>query len=233
MAWQRIFAIGDIHGCVHALDALLEAIVPRADDQVIVLGDFIDQGYETRMVIDCLIELGEICDLICLMGNHEEMLLAARRSEKARRYWEMCGGVQMLNSYRFGAGLDDIPDEHWQFVSNCRDYYETDDHIFVHANIDPDAPLAEQQTHTLRWELLDPETARRHISGKTVVAGHTEQKDGELLDLGFIQCIDTACWRHGWLTAIDVLNDRVWQASRFGQLRKSNEAPVGTIGQSS
>ena len=230
MTFERIIAIGDIHGCVHALDSLLEAIKPGAGDLVVVLGDFIDQGHETRSVVDTLIALRDRCTLVCLKGNHEEMLLAARTSEAALRYWEMCGGVQTLNSYRFGCTLDEIPTDHWEFVSGCRDYFETANHIFVHANFDPAAPLAEQKVHTLRWELFDPDVAQCHCSGKTVVVGHTEQKDGEILDLDCIKCIDTGCWRHGWLTALEVTSNHLWQASRFGFLRESNEPPVGPIG---
>lgn len=230
MTPQRIIAIGDIHGCVHALDALLEAIAPGEGDLLVVLGDFVDQGYETRYVIDTLIGLQNTCSLVCLKGNHEEMLLAARTSEAALRYWEMCGGVQTLNSYRFGSTLDEIPQDHWEFVAGCRDFYETANHIFVHANFDPTASLTEQKAHTLRWELLDPMVAQCHCSGKTVVVGHTEQKDGEILDLGCIKCIDTVCWRYGWLTALEVNSNRLWQASRFGMLRESNEPPVGPIG---
>jgi serine/threonine protein phosphatase 1 len=227
---QRIIAIGDIHGCVHALDALLEIIAPSADDLFVVLGDFVDQGYESRLVIDALLALGDKSRLVCLKGNHEEMMLAARDNEPALRYWEMCGGVQTLNSYRFGSKLEEIPAEHMEFIASCRDYYETADHIFVHANFDPALPLARQQPHTLRWELLDPETAHRHITGKTAIVGHTEQKTGEILDLGPVKCIDTACWRCGWLTALDVTSNQLWQASRFGVLREANEPPVGTIG---
>ena len=39
-----------------------------------------------------------------------------------------------LNSYRFGAKLDEIPAEHWALLDTCVPYYETDDFIFTHAN---------------------------------------------------------------------------------------------------
>ncbi|MCA9099693.1 MAG: serine/threonine protein phosphatase [Planctomycetales bacterium] len=230
MTRQRIIAIGDIHGCAHALDTVIEAIRPTRDDLIIVLGDFIDQGFESRLVVESLIALRERCEFVSLLGNHEEMLLAARSSEPALRYWENCGGARTLSSYRFGGSLEDIPFEHWDFIAECRDWYETDEHLFTHANFDPELPLAKLPDHTLRWELLDPEVVRCHNSGKTAVVGHTEQSDGEVLDLGCVKCIDTACWRYGWLTALDVVSGRTWQASRFGQLREPDEAPVGPTG---
>jgi hypothetical protein len=47
---NRIFAIDDIHGCFTALKTLIEAIDPRPDETVVVLGDVIDSGPDSR---DC------------------------------------------------------------------------------------------------------------------------------------------------------------------------------------
>jgi serine/threonine protein phosphatase 1 len=226
---SRTIAIGDIHGCVNALDCLVGAIDPQAEDELIVLGDFIDQGHESCLVMDQLIALSQRCRLVCLMGNHEEMLLAARDSLEARRYWETFGGVATLNSYHFGASLEAIPEEHIRLIESCVDYYETNSHIFVHANYDPQLAMAELEPHTLRWDLLDPSEVRPHVSGKRVIVGHTEQANGEVLDLGCVCCIDTACWRYGWLTALSVDTGQLWQASRFGQLRSESESPVGRV----
>jgi serine/threonine protein phosphatase 1 len=228
-ATRRLIAFGDIHGCSHALDALLTAICPASDDCCVVLGDFIDQGWDTRDVIGRLIELQDACNLVCLQGNHEEMLLAAMTNDHARNYWINCGGIKTLNSYRYGATMDGIPRPHLDFIESCVDYYETAEFIFVHANFDPGTPMPKQPDHLLRWQLLDANDARCHESGKTVIVGHTEQTNGEVLDLGCIKCIDTACWRYGWLTALDVSTGQTWQASRFGQLRQREEPIVGPI----
>ena len=75
-----------------------------------------------------------------LKGNHEEMLLAALTSERAKNSWLMCGGVQTLNSYNFCGDIDVIPRRISTSSADCRDYYETADHLFVHANYLPDAP---------------------------------------------------------------------------------------------
>ena len=227
----RLIAIGDIHGCIHALDALLYAIQPRQEDTLVVLGDFVDQGPDPRDVIDRLIDLQGDCKLECLLGNHEEMLLAALQGGTARRYWEEAGGMSTVYSYRFGGSIEDIPPEHLRFIRACRDFYETSDFIFVHANLDPDLPMALQPSIQLRWAVLDPHLARGHASEKTVVVGHTEQADGEILDLGFIKCIDTACWRYGWLTALELRSGQIWQSSRFGALRHRGDPVVGPIGE--
>lgn len=219
----RIIAIGDVHGCAHALAALVDAIDLAPEDQLVMLGDLIDQGRDSAEVLDQVIALKRCCRVLLIRGNHEEMLLAARDDEEALRYWEVCGGVATLNSYRYGATLKDIPDEHWALLEECRDYCETDDFIFTHANYLADVPMAEQPEYQLRWALLDPADAEPHYSGKTVIVGHTEQRDSEVLDLGFVVCLDTACWRHGWLSAMEVGTKRIWQASRFGLLRERGE----------
>ena len=63
------------------------------------------------------------------------------------------------------------------------------------------------------------------MSGKKVIVGHTEQRDGQILDLGAVTCIDTACCNYGWLTALDVRSGDLWQASKWGALRASPEEP--------
>jgi serine/threonine protein phosphatase 1 len=216
----RTIAIGDIHGCSRALAALVRAFVPTSEDLVVVLGDYIDRGPDSRGVVEMLIDLGRRCRLAPLMGNHEELLLEVR----ARRlpiYWSTSmGGAATLRSY--GAGLDysQIPEEHIQFMEESLDYVETATHIFLHANYNPDLPVAEQPSVTTRWGSLRETIPAPHRSGKTVIVGHTAQEEGEILDLGHVKCIDTYCYGGGWLTALDVDTSEVWQASRDGGLRR-------------
>lgn len=224
----RLIAIGDVHGCAHALDCLVDAIRPTERDHLVFLGDLIDQGRDSRDVLARVLELRARLPVSLIEGNHEEMLLAARDSEKALRYWETCGGINTLNSYRFGGGLKDIPDEHWALVESCVPYLETDAFIFTHANYTPGLPMKVQPSHQLRWALFDPEEMQPHRSGKRAFVGHTEQRSGEICDLGFVACVDTACWRSGWLTAIEVASGQTWQASRWGMLREPDEASQRT-----
>jgi serine/threonine protein phosphatase 1 len=219
----RTIAFGDVHGCVHALDALLDAIEPTSADRLVFLGDLIDQGRDTAAVLNRLIELRQRCQVVLIQGNHEEMLSTVRESETALRCWENCGGVATLNSYRFGASVDEIPPAHWQLLSTCCPYFETDAYILTHANYLPHLLMSQQESLQLRWALFEPEEMRPHESGKTVVVGHTEQRSSEILDLGFAICIDTACWKHGWLTALDLDSRVLWQASRWGVLREAEE----------
>ena len=80
---KRLFAIGDIHGCNVALRALIEAIEPRTDDTIVVLGDVIDWGPDSRDCVQQLIALSGQCQMIPILGNHEELLLQALESDSA------------------------------------------------------------------------------------------------------------------------------------------------------
>jgi serine/threonine protein phosphatase 1 len=99
-------------------------------------------------------------------------------------------------------------------------YYETDSHLFVHANYDASLSLDQQPDDLLLWEHVVHTLPPRHRSGKTAVVGHTPQGSGEILDLGHLICIDTYCVGGGWLTALDVEAGQVWQANRAGELRR-------------
>jgi serine/threonine protein phosphatase 1 len=225
----RLLAIGDIHGCSRALATLIGAIKPGSDDTVVTLGDYVDRGPDTRGVLEQLLVLRERCRLVPIMGNHEEMLVESLSihsdmeptsdhrgwREHRIRLWLEYGGDATLASYAGG----EIPGDHFAFLDSCLDYFESDKHIFVHASFAPGLPMSEQSASMLRWESLREAIPGPHQSGKTVIVGHTSQKSGEILDLGYLKCIDTYCYGGGWLTALDVLSGEVWQANERGKVR--------------
>src|SRR3954451_18587772 len=138
----RTIAIGDIHGCSKALDALLDSIRPRPEDVIVTLGDYIDRGPDSKGVLERLVELGNRCRLVPILGNHDQMLLDVR-SGKYPIYWLLdIGGTTTLDSYGPGRDLTLIPDEHYGFLEGCSDFHETDTHFFLYANYFPDLPMA-------------------------------------------------------------------------------------------
>ena len=219
----RTIAIGDIHGCSAALVAALEAIAPRPDDTLVLLGDYIDRGPDSRGVIDRVLQLEKECRVVPLLGNHELMLLDAVQNPRVIGPWLECGGDATLASY--GGRIKSVPQEHLDFVHRCRRYFETDDHFFVHANYQYDVPLDEQPDYLLFWEHLFFHAPRQHDNGKRAIVGHTSQKSGEIFDLGYVVCIDTFCHGGGWLTGLDVDSGQVWQADGTGKLRSKEARP--------
>src|SRR3954471_15105166 len=120
---NRLFAIGDIHGCNVALRVLIEAIKPGPDDTIVVLGDVIDWGPDSRDCVQQLIDLSGLCQFILVRGNHEEMLFAALESQSELRYWLNFGGEETLKSYPYRGGYEIIDREHVRFLkTQARDY---------------------------------------------------------------------------------------------------------------
>lgn len=217
----RTIAVGDIHGCAVSLKKLLKLISPTKEDTVVFLGDYIDRGPNSKGVIDQIIDLKEKCKVVTICGNHEEMMLGALQGGRSDlQYWTFYGGAATLDSYtKEDVSLANIfPKDHIAFVKSCVDYHETDKFIFLHAGCDPKVPLTEQRWFTQRWihlpEGLQKDDLRcKHISGKTLIVGHTPQLDCKILDIGCLKCIDTLSFcPEGCLTALDVDTNQIWQA---------------------
>jgi serine/threonine protein phosphatase 1 len=222
---MRTLAIGDIHGCLRALAALVHAVKPHPDDLLITLGDYVDRGPNSRGVLDYLIDLYATGRLVPLRGNHDQMMVHARDDYPGREMWFNCGGVPTLQSYGISTSQEDflseVPERHWQFLEHdCVNWYETATHFFVHANVYPDVPLAEQPEFQLLWEKWTLETSVPHCSGKVMVCGHTRQKNGLPASDDHAICIDTGAYAGGWLTCLEVETDRYWQANEQGDVRK-------------
>jgi len=220
----RTLAIGDIHGCLTALDTLLGFVQPTEEDTIIFLGDYVDRGPDTKGVLDRLIELKNTGRAIFIRGNHEIMMLGAKCGRDDFRFWTSFGGLEALESYSkpgLGVSLESIPLEHWYFLDRTlQEGYETDTHIFVHANLHPDRSMREQSTDSLHWQAISPSVHRQHISGKTMICGHTQQREGLPLVLEKAVCIDTWAYGEGWLTCLDVESGTFWQANELGTMRK-------------
>jgi serine/threonine protein phosphatase 1 len=222
---QRVIAIGDVHGCAKALRALVEVIRPKSDDTLITLGDCVDRGPDSRLVIDELLSLRDRCRLVPLLGNHEELMLNFLDGKPQPDNWLEVGGVATVRSYSKKSDPEDITPEHIDYIRTWGDFYETSSHFFVHASYEPEQRLANQPTLTLRWHSLRDWAPEPHISSKTAIVGHTSQKSGEILDLGHLICIDTYCWGGGWLTALDTTTGQIWQVDREGKQRRDTMSP--------
>ena len=97
---MRLFAIGDIHGCYAALVTLSAEVGFGVQDVVVVLGDYVDRGPDSRLVLDHLIALAQRATLVPLLGNHELMMLRAREGGSNLEDWISAGGSATLQSYR-------------------------------------------------------------------------------------------------------------------------------------
>ena len=181
---DRIYAVGDIHGCYDKLLVLMEKMdIDFESDTLVFLGDYIDRGPQSFEVVAYLADLKQrYANTIFLKGNHEEMLEKYLSGEDRITYL-VNGGQQTLESYMNRPrpeGEPAIPSTHLEFFKSLRIYYETQNYIFVHAGLKNKVPLEKQKTEDLLW------IRRRFIEskydyGKMVVFGHTPLHEPLLL----------------------------------------------------
>jgi serine/threonine protein phosphatase 1 len=136
---RRIIAVGDIHGCINSLRALLAKLDLRPDDQLVFLGDYIDRGPASKEVVTALIALGERYTCQFLMGNHEQMYLDYLETGDSD-LWYSNGGSTTLQSYNCKEGTG-LPPEHIDFFRQCSYYSETASYFFTHGGLDPDLTI--------------------------------------------------------------------------------------------
>ena len=226
---QRAYAIGDIHGRLDLLDAVLERIHADLDERparktlLVFVGDLIDRGPSSAQVIERLRTYRHpVVRPIFILGNHEEVLLRilAGDADLITR-WRWFGGTQCLESYGVDveqlAVLDPpthleivrkaIPSNHVEFLHSFVDTCRFGDYLFVHAGIRPGIPLEEQLQTDLRW-IRDPFLLDSTDHGFVVVHGHTisDEVEERRNRIG----IDTGAYRSGVLTALAIENGHRW-----------------------
>ena len=212
----KIFTIGDIHGCISKLESIMDMIdIDVQNDSLVFIGDYIDRGPDPKGVVDFVLELREsINQVICLLGNHEQMFLDYLHDENFNKeIFLVNGGGNTISSYgviETAEGIKvDVPESHMQFFTSLLPYYETDDYIFVHAGLRPNIPLEKQSIEDLIWiryEFINSS----YDFGKTVIFGHTlfSQPLIEPNKIG----IDTGAVYGGKLTCIELPEVKIYQA---------------------
>jgi len=175
-----IYIVPDIHGNLNLLEQFLARVEPlRKNDQIIFLGDYIDRNKDSHLVLDRLIDLKNKYknQVVLLMGNHEEMLLASCNklpekldAKEIAEYYKVFffnGGINTIFGYLERLNLQEkiiaadlalqnimetlIPEEHIKLLQSLKLYHETKSHIFVHAGCVVNAPLAKQSRGRLLW----------------------------------------------------------------------------------
>ena len=233
---RLVYAIGDVHGRLDLLKALVADILQDAvcsqaamRPLLILLGDYIDRGDESAGVVAflCALKAHPALEVRALKGNHEQALLTFLADPSLGPKWTAYGGDATLASYGVAApgpaadaeawqaasaGLGAVlPPDHLDFLQSLELMIEVGDYLFVHAGIRPNVPLDAQTEHDVMWIREDflEKTTR---CGKVVVHGHTPAATVEIKPhrIG----IDTGAFATGVLTAIrlDAADRTIFQA---------------------
>jgi diadenosine tetraphosphatase ApaH/serine/threonine PP2A family protein phosphatase len=184
---RRVYAVGDIHGCLAELRRLHAAIRddlarrPPASAVLVHLGDYIDFGPDSAGVLELLAAGPPIAGLpvINLMGDHERTALDAFSGDGAAATdWLHLGGQAALDSWRVpgdtprGEWRRFIPPAHLEFLAALTMEHREGDYLLVHAGIRPGVPLAVQADDDrlgIRQSFLSSE----QDFGAVIVHGHS------------------------------------------------------------
>lgn len=201
---MRTYAIGDVHGLLLKLQELIGLCRKDAGQKplkLILLGDYIDRGPDSRGVIEYLMALQHATpeNVICLMGNHEDMLLAALDDKNWEESWLNNGGVQTLRSYG-AVAASDLPKDHIDWIRKLPKFYDDGLRFFVHAGVDPERALDRQDDYDL-LTIREPFLSSIKAFGRLVVHGHTPLRDGKPDVRANRINLDTAAVYGGPLTA--------------------------------
>lgn len=174
---DKLFAIGDVHGCADELRELLEQLPLDPECTVVFLGDYIDRGDQSREVVDQVLELQSRCKVVPLIGNHEMMLLEFLDGSDPRKVARFIynGGSATLASYADEHGQYAIPDSHLEFFAGLSFFHQTEEFFFVHAGV-PDIALdridPDEHGETMIW-VRGPFLQSAFEWGRRIVHGHT------------------------------------------------------------
>ena len=231
---MRTIIVGDIHGCYAEFEEMLEKTeLDEACDRLILIGDVIDRGPDSRLALNRIWELQKRMDgrLVYLMGNHEDLAVEAWETGD-RHLWDANGGAKTRRSfYRSG----DRFDRYLPYISERPLYYETEDYICAHAAVSARGP-EQTERQVFLWD--------RNVAlgmpygGKFLIYGHTPMKAvtlrdetgrGEAVPVGLLRplpqtgsiCIDTGCVYGHSLSAL-IIADGMFQvmAVEFGRAKR-------------
>ena len=232
MKFMRTLVVGDIHGKLDLLNRLLEEMRYKAgEDRLVLIGDLVDRGENSRGVVARALELRDASPnfVKVLKGNHEAMMLAAlaRPDTEASDMWYSNGGVESLQSYLDEAGNINVPSSHIEFLSSLPTWYEDDHAIYVHACLPKmtDGSFLHPSMSPDSMELLWSRNRRffESYTGKTVVFGHTITgmlfgERGKVWLNHDLICVDTGAYLTGVLSAIELPSRQVYSVSEPGKM---------------
>ncbi|MCJ8322851.1 MAG: metallophosphoesterase [Rhizobiales bacterium] len=220
---QLVFAVGDIHGCdqllndaISLIKAKMEQLSETEDNlyHIVFLGDYIDRGPNSRLVIERLMSLNiDKCEIHCLKGNHEDILLNFIKSpQKYFQLFKQIGGIATLNSF----GIMDVEAHRAEqisaklveamgiemlvFLTQLPTYYSHEDYFFCHGVPKAGIALSQQPDKIL----INNRHEASPFYEQIVIHGHVSsdkvERDGSKIN------IDTAAYVTDNLTKLLVYN---------------------------
>jgi len=216
------FAVGDIHGSIEPLKRLMsnldDAAIER--EKIVFLGDYIDRGGQSQQVLTWLFETTLLYPdkMICLMGNHERMMLDFIDDPAGRgTHWLQNGGLDTLASFGVMLHQRELDTNIAVKIANALEAampvgmhewlralplrWSSGNVHCVHAAMSPRRTVQDQCDHVLLWGHPDFMTTPRN-DGHYIVHGHTIVKNAGVT--GNRISVDTGVYRTGRLSAVRI-----------------------------
>lgn len=211
---RKLYAIGDIHGCLDELNEMLVKIHENRGDSpatIVFLGDYVDRGPKSAQVLDLVQSLVESStdDLkyVAIRGNHEDMFMEGISTSRSEMFL-VNGGDKTIESY-VEAGRNYR--EHYEFMCSLPIWYKEGQFVFVHACLPPGLEDWEHMNDgrweaSIIWGRSYVGYEGEHFEGVFVVHGHTPVR--EIVHTANQLDIDTGCVFGNKLTAVRLYEDR-------------------------
>jgi serine/threonine protein phosphatase 1 len=186
-AWDDIYLVGDVHGCIAELETLLEELAPSDDDLVVFVGDLVRKGPDSAAVVE---RVRETENFLTVRGNNEQKFVDGEKSRPELQ-------------------------PHYDWFEALPAAISFDDVLVTHGGVDPRRPLAEHDLYDLlETRAIPPENSydgpfwfELHETRPRVFFGHTVL-DAPVVTDGAVG-LDTGCVYGGELTAYDYRADEL------------------------
>ena len=231
---ERVFVIGDIHGCAKELEVLLSFLEKSErlseKDLVIFLGDYIDRGPDTTRVVELALDLHRrFPNTRFLRGNHEDMMLDFLGfGGNLGQSFLYNGGLETMQSYGISVFspptemISSMPSSHFQFYCELESIIVVNNFICVHAGLNPLRDLMSQNNSDVFW-IRDEFLNSVHSFNKLVVFGHTPHKE-VFEHLPYKLGLDTGLVFGNKLTCMELFSGNLYQVSK-----DSNRVDVSSV----
>ncbi len=220
---DKIFVIGDVHGCAEELQLLLDKIPLSPQSRIVFVGDYIDRGENSKEVINIILNLQNYYKVTTLMGNHEAMFLdfLADPGSMEAGAFIYNGGSATLASYANQQGKYIIPDEHIDFFKKLQLFSQTESFFFVHAGV-PDVPLnylvPAKHKDDLLW-IRESFFNSKFKWEKVIVHGHTPVEEVHVTPKRVN--VDTGCVYENLLSAYELFSGEVYSVKKIKRTRQT------------
>lgn len=218
----RQLVIPDIHGCAKTFQALLRKIKLSSEDQLFLLGDYINRGPDNVGVIRTILELMEQgFKVYPLRGNHEQMALESHKNRilTKRKGEKLILGLQKRKGLLDKDGL--LLPIFYDFFSSLPYYYELSSAFLVHAGFDFTDEHPFESWRDMLW-IKDFNVDLTQTNNKKVIFGHVSHTKSAIEKAAFDPQqssigLDNGCYKKshpekGHLCCLDIQNQKLtWQ----------------------